>query len=206
MKKFFSIALIGLVLNFHIALATNSLCKYYAFLKPGFNMSNYQSCQVLIKQCSKKNLSVDQSCIEKLTSRNMACQQFNQLADAVQMPITALKITQAGQFNIVDKIFSADGQHQYYLITPTGCLLDTRIDPRKLSASLANQYKNVDFIFVNTEQPSYSLSDDGNHHFSLKFTIAKNCLACERVGNFSLHFEFNSKGNLQAVSVNELPT
>jgi hypothetical protein len=178
-------------------------CRDYPFLKQGFNINHYQQCQKLIQKCPSNGIVADESCVKKISQANSVCKQFNQLAEVVEMPITSITAKKLTNFTVIDKSFSADGQDQYYLISPAGCMLDTQIDPRKLDLVLANQYKNVEFIFVNTKEPQYKVGADNSHNFLLSFEIAKNCLACERIGHFAINFNFDQAGNLHEVSLSK---
>lgn len=185
-----------------LAVANNSVsCTRHPFLKQGFNIAQYGQCRKLIQQCSLNGMVVDESCIKKKSRANSVCKQLNQLSELVQMPIISITAQKIADFIVIDKKFSADGQDQYYLISPSGCMLDTQIDPRKLDSALASRYKNVDFIFVNVEEPRYKSGANDSHNFLLSFEIAQNCLACERIGRFTINFNFDQAGKLRKVSL-----
>ena len=81
-----------------------------------------------------------ESCAMQTLRDNKICWQFKKLAQALDFSPTQLFAKQLAGFTIIDMFFAADGQYNYYIISK-GYLIDTSIDPRKLSTVLAKKYQ-----------------------------------------------------------------
>src|SRR4030088_2786453 len=138
MKKVFKYILILLIANVgHAA----TLCKSYDFLKNGFNITNYKKCEALIHQCKAIGPLPDAACVEQTVIKHSVCSQLNQLSQVTAGIVSALTVESSGNFIIIEQNFPADGQQNYYLLSAHGCFMNTTIDPRTLSPTLAKKYK-----------------------------------------------------------------
>ncbi|WP_298772733.1 hypothetical protein [uncultured Shewanella sp.] len=104
------------------------------FLKGGFNLTNYQECQPKLAKCPSYQDSNHASCLTNVIKQNPSCQQTGQLADFLGVFASQITLSKFGLFNKVTVFFPGDGGTAYYLISPTGQLLNT-LNPDKLRQS-----------------------------------------------------------------------
>ncbi|MFN7095565.1 MAG: hypothetical protein ACK4M7_09405 [Burkholderiales bacterium] len=161
----------------------------------GFKVNDYQQCNGLIQQCPKQGHFPARECVSKLLAEKSECKQLNQLAQVLNMPADAITVKPLlAKFMLVKSIFYADGQEHDYIMSPTGLLVDTQIDPRKLDLTLARKYKTAEFMMVNYGEP-YALDiKHGQYSFIAPLKITKNCLACAPVGMAKIKFTFTPNG------------
>lgn len=171
-------------------------CKSYTFLKSGFNLTDAERCQAHLKSCPKTGPVLDQACVKKIVNTDLSCRQLNKLADALNADISTLSFEKLDQFILVDQVFPADGQHNYYIISPSGCMANTKVDPRRLSTSLNKIYKNTLFMIVNWGKPKFQVNPNGTVSFYVLLKVTKNCLACELIGWAKVRYDFAKNGRL----------
>ncbi|WP_299492670.1 hypothetical protein [uncultured Shewanella sp.] len=116
------------------------------FLKGGFNLTDYQQCQPQLAQCPSYQNSHHASCLTNTIKQFPSCQQTGQLADFLGVFASQLTLSKFGQFTKVRIYFPGDGGNAYYLISPTGQLLNT-LNPDKLKqndfpSQLQNYFPN----------------------------------------------------------------
>src|SRR3989344_2517442 len=148
-KSLFSIIIFLLLPLCVIKAAASSTQPYLTRLSKAFDFKAYQQCQSLIHQCPKQGPFIDETCATKTAQSHVICQQSMQLSQAVGSSIAQLNITSAAQFQIVEVTFPADGQADYYLLTPQGNLINTIIDLSKIDLKLAEQAKTTHFLIMN---------------------------------------------------------
>lgn len=129
------------------------------------------------------------------------CQQTNRLAKQLNMPLSTISAEKVGEYTLITVYFIADGQQQYYIIAPDDSVINTLVDPRKVSKSLAKRYKNADFMLVNWDAPKYQAGANGQSSFVSQVRVTKTCLACEVIGFAKIKFDFSAQGHLSNVSL-----
>ncbi|NNM58479.1 MAG: hypothetical protein HKM04_01525 [Legionellales bacterium] len=159
-------------------------------------MSDYNACKAGIEQCPKTGPYYDNSCVSKTVEQNASCQSVSSIAKAVNASITQLGFSPINAYNIVTVTYSADGQVQNYILSPKGCLVDTVIDPRKLSPDLKNKYRGKELIVVNTQPPIGKKNADGSETFTVLLRVTTDCVACTTLGWATISFTFDLHGNL----------
>lgn len=190
------------VLSFS-ANADQPTCQQYSFLKNGFNINDYKICRALIRKCPLDGVLPEKSCVNHVILNNRLCGQFRALSKVLKMPVTVINAKKKNNFTIVNVTYIADGQHQYYLISPTGCMVDTKIDPRKLDNQLNEKYKKTDFMIVNWREPSYQMGTDDSKNFLVPLRITDTCLACKVIGFATIKFKFDKEGNFLGASLDK---
>jgi hypothetical protein len=182
------------------ALATNApLCKKDFTLLEAFNIADFQYCQSLIKKCPASAALPDEACVEKMTKKEPRCTQLREVAEKVHGTPATLTAESKGTVTLIEQLFRADGQNQYYIISSNSCLIDTMIDPRTLSASLRKKYKKVDFFIVNSGDPVFQTLLTGEKAFTVPLKVTDTCRACKAVGVATLVFQFDQGGTFQHV-------
>ncbi len=177
-----------------------TLCQRIPEAKP-FNFNNYKKCESLIKQCPKDGPMVNQTCERNVISENRACSQIRTVADKLETNVSAVKAKKAGKLTIFTQYFIADGQEHYYIFTPTGCLIDTAIDPRKLDSTIDKQHHNEDFLIMNWSEPRIRTNHDGSQVVTVLSKVTKSCRACEVIGWPEVNFYFTPQGMLKEVKL-----
>ena len=133
-KKYGFIALLYLMLTpfatFAMPIPITSI-QEPDFLKGGFDLAKYQQCQPKLAKCPSYQNNNHASCLTKVIKQNASCQQIGQLADFLGVFTSQITLSKFGQFNKVSVFFPGDGGSAYYLISPTGQLLNT-LNPDKL--------------------------------------------------------------------------
>ncbi len=193
----------SLILFSTTALASKPLqCKRYSFLTYGLNISDYAKCKMLVNQCPAQGIFPKESCVKRVIKKNPeVCAQIKKLAHTLKMPVTMITAKRAGKFSIIRATYIADGQNRYYIVSPAGCMIDTNIDPRKISPSLAKQYHKVSFLTVNWNEPKYQTHRDGSQSFEARLRVTKTCLACPIIGWAKIKFNFLKNGQLKNVTL-----
>lgn len=174
--------------------------NYYPFLKQGFNISSYQKCRTLIRKCPLEGVFPALSCVNKIVGENRVCAQFAKVVDIVSADLTTLLAKQVKGFTLFDVLYTADGQHEYYILSK-GHLINTNSDPRSLSDVFAKQYKTTSLFIVNWGEPKYHVNPDGSQHFTTVLKITEGCLACPIIGWATLAFNFTKKGNFLSIKL-----
>lgn len=173
-----------------------SSCKSYSYLQPTFKFSEAQNCLASIKTCTIKNNMPDQACVSKIAAQNPSCKQVQQLANTLEANLSSLTITPVDQFYIVRQDFIADGQQTYYILSPVACLINTNIDARQFSRSLALAYRGKNWMSVNSGAPKVAKDKKGLTVFTVRLKVTDSCLACPILGWAYVNFVFDAKGTL----------
>ncbi|MBA3660411.1 MAG: hypothetical protein H0W64_01670 [Gammaproteobacteria bacterium] len=176
-------------------------CKSYPFLKPAFSETNYRNCKQLLQSCPLSGPYPSTACIQQIAKNNRSCNQLSQLAKVLHATPATLSMERIGNFALIDQVFIADGQHSYYILTPKNCLINTKIDPRNLSAALKEDYKNFPFVITNWDKPKIVKTGDQITNIIATLKITKTCIACELVGYAQIHYEFDEAGKLINVNL-----
>lgn len=190
---------ISLVFIFSSTICFAEECHSHPFLKKGFNMSNYNSCRIRIQQCPSQGPVPENSCVDQVVKQHSVCNQLKILGELLHADPSALTIEKQGSFALIDHFFTADGHHNYLIITPLGCIIDTNIDPINLNSSLKEQYKHLQLVFVNWSKPVFQSKIDKTQYFTVLIRVTKNCLACQIIGWAKVSFVFNHSGNLKNI-------
>lgn len=181
-------------------------CDDQPFLRNGFDMTRYQLCQTQVAHCTQKEMSQQSTCQQHAYTVSPACAQLNKLATTLSAHASDLHIEKVGAYALVDHFYRADGQHDYFIISPSGCMVNTNIDPRTISAAVDKQYNQLKLLTINWEKPYYEAINDKDTFYST-VKVTKDCLACAVVGWKKVTFTFNKKGKLLSVQIlNFTPT
>jgi hypothetical protein len=167
--------------------------KHYAFLKGGLKVDNLNRCQ----QLAKKNCQwMDQSCMAKILSHDFCQQTRLLLKQAVPWATLAtLSASSQGNLAVVQSTTIADGVDIYSIVSPQGRLINTDIDPRKLSKQVQQKYAKKSFIVL-SGPPRYMSYPGGKQAIIVKQKINSPCLACALFAQASVKFEFSKQGKL----------
>lgn len=174
---------------------------HYSFLAHGLNLNNYQLCLAKIQDCPLDQQFRNEKCVNRVLKSHHFCNQLRQLAHAINVSASQLSIRVMGPFKILQINFPADGQDQYYILTPTGYLINTLVDPRKLNQALKNEFKDSNFLILNTREPQYQVNANGSHTFTSILRIADTCLACKTIGMATIKFNFNKANRLENIKL-----
>lgn len=176
-------------------------CTNHLFLQGGFRIQDYKQCKQAIEGCPIQGVIPEQSCVKRILNARDECKQFAATADVLKMPASAISAKQFDAFTVIDEIFYADGQHQYYIITPQGCMVNTNIDPRSVDTEFANKYNNMELMTVNSNPPSYQANPDGSHEFIVQLRMTAGCLACQLIGDAAVKYVFPRQSTQYQVSL-----
>ncbi|MFN7098608.1 MAG: hypothetical protein ACK4PR_13800, partial [Gammaproteobacteria bacterium] len=177
MKKFATI--LGLACFSTTIYASSAIsCQPLPAAAKNFNANDYNNCITSVYQCPKTGPYYDNTCVTKAAAQNPTCKSASAIAKAVNASITQLSFSPMDAYNIVTVTYPADGQVQNYILSPKGCLVDTIVDPRKLSKDLHSEYAEKELVIVNTELPTAKKQDNGNETFSVLLRVTQECLAC----------------------------
>lgn len=182
---------------FAAAADSTAICNKPSFLKPGFNLNDYNLCkQHISSECPNKGMFPDETCVSKVLKENSVCKQLNMLAQTINMPPSAVNAKAVANFTLIDAAFTADGQHQYYIISRDGCLVNTLVDPRNLDKALAKRYQKNSFVIVTWKEPTYQRLANGEQIFTAIFKVTDGCIACSIVGWAKVEFHFSKNDAL----------
>lgn len=187
-----------------IIYAKTSLCMDHRFLQKGFSLKHYTECKTLIGTCPNNGPLPGIHCVKIITAKNKVCSELNNLANQLQTDPSLLTAKQYNNLILIDQFFPGDGQHQYHIITPQSCLIDTHIDPRTLSVAVRKKTHGMNFLIVNWGAPTYKMNADGTQAFDIKLRISDNCLACELIGWAEITLNFDKLGNMSRIDFDKL--
>jgi hypothetical protein len=187
--------LLALLLAPALSIAGNaSHSVNYAFLKNGFNMQAYQTCNAELQKCPIEHGFPTDACAKKAVKNTSDCKQLNMLTEKLHGILGLVTATAADKFAIITQQFPADGQEEHYIISPLGYLVKTNIDPRSIDASLAQRYKDAEFFTKTDGNVEADMATDGEAHFTVPLRITKACAACEVLGVAKVQFNFTRMG------------
>lgn len=174
-------------------------CKPYPFLKDGFNMQAYQHCKSQFKTCHSKAGVPNLKCVDEKIKQTPACQQLSALSSALDAsPATISANSIDGGYTIINQNFIADGQNNYYIVSPQACMLNTIVDPRTLHPQLQTQFENFNFVITNTSMPIAVTPNATAKEFIVTLKVAKGCLACETLGYAIIKYTFDRDGHFKS--------
>lgn len=179
----------------------NEYYTYYPALQ-NFNLINYDKCYGLVKDIMRSTSTYAESAtkISQLFVANRSCDQASQLAKALDTQlINSIAVKKTAGFYIIDRIFFADGQHNYYILTPSGYLLNTLIDPRKLDSKLAARYQNANLFLANWDTPQYFRNK--LQSFIITVRATDTCLACKTIGSARIKIDFDDNETLVSIKL-----
>lgn len=181
---------------------TQSYIHQLAFLSDGFNMKNYSSCKTLIaNKCPAKSATPD--CADGLL-KEPVCGQLEKLSQTIGAQMSSVSVKQNGKVMMVSQSFIADGQAEYYIITPSNQLIDTNIDPLKLNTMLKQKYQNVSLLPVHWGKAKVKLSQNKQQIFDFSMKAHDTCMACRVVVSYDLRFAFDKSGKFIDVKLRNI--
>lgn len=197
MKEFKFIALLFLFVSPTLLFAENLPdCKFPAYLTKGFDLNRYKQCDRLTKQCPGDGILHERKCVDGVVKRNTSCDQFAKLVADLNIPANQVTAASLAEFTVITITFPADGQFSYYLISPNGCLLNTKLDPRTLDSNLNAKYQNTSFMITHWGEPQYQSNPDGTPSITTILRVTESCIACPLIGYAKIKFDFDKHGNL----------
>jgi len=182
LKNFF----IGVLVFFPVVILSVSLRS--------FTMEDYKQCLALWKNCPQTGAFYDAQCVTTLVEQHGVCRSLGALSKKLDMPPSALSIEKVDKFYVVTKHFFADGQSQYYVLTPQGKLVDTNQDPRLIDPILARKYKGKSLVVLAATPLQYHAGPSGKSVFMIQLRIAEGCVACSTLGTAQVKFTFSARG------------
>ncbi len=161
-----------------------------------FTMKNYNQCLAQLRQCPKHGPSYSIRCMANLINNTPSCQALTEIAKQLNTTIDTLRVLPVHGFYLITQQFFADGQQQFFLLTPQEKLINTIIDPRSLDVPLKKKYAKSIWLITNTTTPHYQRLDPHQVAFAVNLKINKNCLACQPFGYVTVLFVFDNHGEL----------
>lgn len=192
--------LAGIALSGTLFAKNIGTCNYP--LEEKLNYNTYQTCMTKLNTCPKDGVGYNENCIKKTANQTASCHQLKKLASYLNVNPDMINIKSQGNMHIINVSFMADGGHSYYLISPTGCLIDTNVDPRYLSNKLKKEYYKKDFFVEAIGEPSYTTTN-GIQRFTANIAAKNQCRACEVIGTATVNFDFSSNGKWLKTSLVE---
>lgn len=159
-----------------------------------FNTTHYQQCISTWETCPKEGAFYSSACVTHLVKKLPVCAQVKTLAQRLDMPANSLSVKKVAMFNVVTEYYAADGQEEYYILTPQGQLIKTLLDPRLLHSYLMDKYPDQTFMVTSSGFPEYHTYSDKTQAFLVPIRITKECIACELIGTAQLQFNFSADG------------
>ena len=128
-----------------------------------------------------------------------AHQQLDKFAKLIKMPEHTLSMVETHGYKLVTLHYKADGKLQYYIAAPTGCVVNTAVDPRKVSSSLMKKYPHANWLI--SSRNIHVNNKDNKTLFNVDYRITKGCVACQVQGNATVQFTFNSQHLLEGTKL-----
>jgi hypothetical protein len=167
----------------------------YAFLKNGFNMQAYAVCDAQFKKCPFEHGMPEDACIKKAVATTPDCLQLSTLSKKVNGTLGLLTAdAETNKFVLITQYYTADGQQDYYIISPLGYLVRTNIDPRSIDADLKKRYSTADFYTKTNRGITTETAANSSPRFTVPVEITKTCSACEVIGLAKVQFNFSNTG------------
>jgi hypothetical protein len=196
MKKYILFLTIIFPMHSLFAMHTNTSCS--RSLSRPLNLDQFQQCQALIKKvCPPNPVIPNLKCTQPLLKQNRICHQGQSLANLLMGDISTLQVKQYNNFFIVNNYTIADGQNNYSIITPRGCILNTVIDVRHYDATLMKKYKTAKFLTLNDGEPKVFVNKKKQMiSVTVPLKINDTCVACATMGYATVGFYFTNAGDL----------
>ncbi len=169
-------------------------CSYPDTLSHGIDITAYKQCLAKFNQCPKNGPYLDVKCVKTVLAKDSTCHQLDQLAEQINASADFIQVQKQAGFSIIDVTYPADGGHQYSLLSPSGCLIDTVVDPRDLDSKLKQQYAKNDFYLEAINKPSFTQKPDGTQSFVIEIEAKNQCRACTVFGTAKIAFNFSKEG------------
>ena len=171
----------------------------FAFTSKQFNKQNYHKCETRISSCPLTSRTKQNNCIDKLASAP-SCKQLLTIAKKLNSKINLLTISPKGKALLIQQHFPADGQYAYHILTASGTLIDTNINPEIMNSYIKGQYPNKDFMTFHAKPANVIVFPQGD--MTINFPMqAKTCVACKALFYYNLKFDFDKNGNYQALQM-----
>lgn len=184
--------------------AASDWYQHHDFLDGGFKMDEYNQCRQFIKKCAvpKGHLFPDQECIDKILDENQSCQQTQKLLMTIDFYYNGFSAEKVGKYVLIDAMTVADAQNNYYIVTESGYLVNTVIDPTSFQAKFKKKYKKDSDIITNFNQPKQVTSLKGKDIFTTVLS-ARECVACHTNLCIKVDFVFSQSGRPSELLVEE---
>lgn len=159
-------------------------------LSNGLDLTNFNKCQALLHQCPAAGPFINEACVTRQITMHPICEQLKQLSKITGVSASLIEAKRMNNLDLITLNYPADGQTDYYIVTPTGRLIHTTIDPRTLSTQLSKTFAKQSWMIVAWGKPAFS-----KQSVLATLRITKECLACEVVGWARLRFDFDTQGH-----------
>ena len=144
-KNYYLIQLLYVFL-LSISITSTSMAECSSRLLTPFDFSKFRRCQNLVRRyCPPKPLLPETVCTQKIFTQNRVCQQSQALMRLLGTDIYLTKVVKRDGFFILSHTMIADGQDNYNIITPKGCIFSTIVDIRKYDPHLRRKYASLEF-------------------------------------------------------------
>lgn len=193
---------IFLLLNQVYAIESSSWYTKDDALKNGISNTAYNSCKQALNQCPKNSGFYDNKCLNNILSKNPNCSQTKYLLNKFNINYDSLTIEAINNYSIIDHIFLADGQHEYYIISPTGYVVNTKINPLAYNKQLVKKYQ-TNFDVINNFNAPYLVKRTPITFATI--LTAKDCVACKVILCSTAKFTFSKRGVPVNLTVSETP-
>jgi hypothetical protein len=170
------------------------------FLKNGLDVATYKRCDAAIDACPQEQSLRLNQCVKKVI-KTSDCKQLKPLVEKIKGALGFVDAEEVDHLALITQRYLADGQSHYYIISPTGCMVDMSTDPRTIDKNLEKRFKKMDLMVTMSEKPTIQSNPNGAQRVSAPITLTKGCKACEVVGKATLQFDFSPKGKLVKTEV-----
>jgi hypothetical protein len=177
--------------------------QHYDYLNGGFNLDDFNQCRFLVKRCvvPKGHLFPDQTCIDKVLESNQCCQQAKKLLVTIDFYYNGLSAEKYENYTLINATSVADGQSDYYIVTQSGYLVNTMIDPVSFNPELSKNSKVKTDIIVNFNKPIQKITKD--HDIFTAILSARECVACQTNLCAKVDFVFSKSGDPLDLQIRE---
>lgn len=178
--------------------------QHHAFLDGGFNVENFNQCRQLVKRCPipKDHIFPDQDCIDKILGDNNFCQQTKKILNAIDFYYSGLSVEKVGKYVLIDAMSVADAQNNYYIVTESGYLVNTLIDPVAFNTDLSKKCAKKLDIITNFNKPKQITSVKGKDIFTAILS-SRECVACRTGLCTKVNFIFSKSGEPSELQIKE---
>jgi hypothetical protein len=167
-------------------------------LNKPINMKEFQQCHEKLNQCAMGTPMPTLACVKKAMPKIKACKQTAALAKALRVNPAMLDLKSVKKYSVIKVNYIADGQQQYYLLTPKGKLIDPVADVKTLK-----QYKGKQVLVAGAGAPT-STSTTKGMSFSFPVVLKEGCMACRTIAKLNSIVTFDVNGKAISSTIQKL--
>jgi len=189
-------------LTVFLAYAAHSAQRNHQILSKGIVLKSFQACKQSIHRCPVNGSVYADTCVERVLTSYGACNQLRYISKTLNARADTLFLTHHGKLSILERRSIADGQYQYYIITPNGQMIDTTQLPKNALTTLKKVHSGQPLMLSNWQEPKYNTLPE-QEIITVPLRISAGCISCKTLGYVFADFVFDKDGIFKKITLTE---